>query len=80
MKNVKKMILFSAVLQHNNLDEYKLRARDKVGARIPNLFGIRMVECVWFSNGVRFSNGFKQNGRHLVQILNGPDHSKSEFC
>ena len=50
-----------------------------VWARIPNLFGIRMVECVRFSNGVQFSNGFEQNGCHLVRISNDPDHSKSEL-
>ena len=47
------------------------------------MFGIGIVECVLFSNGVRFlngvlfSNGFEQNGRHFVRISNGPDHSKS---
>ena len=34
-----------------------------VGARIPNVFGIRLVNGVRFSNGVRFLNG--------VQFFNG---------
>ena len=47
--------------------------------RIPNAFGFWMVDGVQFSNGVRFLNGFEQNARHFVQILNGQDHAKAEL-
>ena len=43
----------------------KLIPGTTVGARIPNMFGFRMVDGVWFSNGFRFSND--------------PDRSKSEL-
>ena len=42
----------------------------KVGARIPNVFGIRMVNGVWFSNGVRVLNGVRFfNGRPFFIFL-----------
>ena len=41
---------------------------DTVGARIPNLFGIRMVDGVLLSNGVLFSNGPKQDGGHTISL------------
>ena len=46
-----------------------------VGARIPSMFGFRMVDKVWFSNGVQFSNGQP----FFVRLSNGPDHPNTEL-
>ena len=50
-----------------------------MGARIWNLFGIRMVQCVRFSNGVQFSDGFDQNGCHFDRISNGFEQNGCHF-
>ena len=64
------------VIQHPNSKSTQVLVYS--GAWIPNAFWFRMVDGVRFLNGVLFSNGFEQNGRHFVWISNGPDHSKSE--
>ena len=35
---------------------FKTNELNIVGAQIPNVFGFQMVDGVWFSNGVQFSN------------------------